>query len=555
MSTSPYSSHFLLLCFALLGCTSACSEDSPGPGGSGLVSRVAVQPGTVTLEPSETSHLIATAYDADDRPLSGQSITWSTDNPSVASVSESGLVMAIQPGSAVVSATAGGVRGSSAVTVTPVPPTGQNVAVWPGVTYQTIVGWEGTAQIGHIECDQTAYAIYKNQLLDRLVNELGLTRVRIETRSGFENPTDWFTRYITGEIDRPTWRAQWYQAVNDNADPQSANAAGYHFSWLDYDIDHVVTPLRARMAARGERLYINLTYVDFANSAFEHAANPLEYGEYMLVLFQHLQQKYGWVPDAIEIILEPDNTQAWRAGQIAAAIVAAGDRLKAAGFEPDFIAPATTNASNAVSWFDEMVKTPRVLEYLTDLSYHRYSGVSTATIEAIGARAAQYGIRSAMLEHIGSGYVDLHMDLSLGRNSTWQQFAMGGCAPGDPGGRYYLIDASVPTNPKVTLASRTHLLRLYFQYIRPGAVRLGAASGDGRFDPLAFRNANGKFVVVVRTTAAGTFRVQGLPGGTYGLRYGTASVNGADLPDVTIPAGGEVPVSMPDAGVVTIYQR
>ena len=392
-------------------------------------------------------------------------------------------------------------------------------------------------------------------MLDRLVDELGLTRVRLETRSGFENPIDWFARYMSGQVDRPTWRTHWYEAINDDGNPQTLNPQGFQWSWLDYDIDHIVTPLRDRLAARGEQLYVNLTYVDFALSSFEHSASAQEYAEYMLALFQHTQQKYGWVPDAVEIILEPDNTQNWRAAQIGAAIVAAGDRLRAAGFEPDFVAPTTTNAANAVSYFDEMIQNPRVLEYLTDISYHRYSGVSNTTIEAIGNRAAQFGIRSGMLEHIGSTYVDLHTDLTLGRNSAWQQFVMGGCEAGDPGGRYYLIDASVPSNPKVSLASRTHLLRHYFQYIRPGAVRVGAASGDDRYQPLAFRNRNGKFVLVVRSTSGGTFRVQGLPAGTYGLRYGTASVNGADLPNEVVSGGGDLQASMPSAGVITIYQR
>ena len=45
-------------------------------------------------------------------------------------------------------------------------------------------------------------------------------------------------------------------------------------------------------------------------------------------------------------------------------------------------------------------------------------------MQAIASRAVQYGIDTSMLEHIGSGYQDLHKDLTLGRNSAWQQYTL-----------------------------------------------------------------------------------------------------------------------------------
>jgi hypothetical protein len=261
------------------------------------------------------------------------------------------------------------------------------------------------------------------------------------------------------------------------------------------------------------------------------------------------------VPDAIEVILEPDNTGNWRSQTIGAAIVATGDRLKAAGYRPDFIAPANTNASAAVQYFDALMQIPRVPEYLTDLSYHRYSGVSSAVIQAIGARTHQFGIRTGMLEHIGSSVEDLHEDLSVGMNSAWQQFALAGCNTGDRPGLYYTIDVTTPTQPQLNLGSRGKLLRQYFRFVRFGAVRIGALSGDARLAPLAFRNPSGKLVVVVKTTAGVAFQVRLLPGGTYGIKFTTPAQYDVDLADVTIGNGGVVPASIPAAGVITIYQR
>ncbi len=111
---------------------------------------------------------------------------------------------------------------------------------------------------------------------------------------------------------------------------------------------------------------------------------------------------------------------------------------------PASLRPSTTNAGHAVQYFDTMVQVPHVLDYLTDLSYHRYSGVSDQVIADIGARATQYGVRTSMLEHIGSGYEDLYQDVSVGRNSAWSEFALAFCDKPDDGGKYYNIDLSNP---------------------------------------------------------------------------------------------------------------
>ena len=64
----------------------------------------------------------------------------------------------------------------------------------------------------------------------------------------------------------------------------------------------------------------------------------------MLATYQHMQGKYGFVPDSWEVILGPDTGNAgWSATQVAQAIKAAGDRLAANGFTPNFTTPSTTD--------------------------------------------------------------------------------------------------------------------------------------------------------------------------------------------------------------------
>src|SRR6185369_14072227 len=113
---------------------------------------------------------------------------------------------------------------------------------------------------------------------------------------------------------------------------------GFHFTLLDWQMDYVAVKIKQRVEARGEKFYLYISYGDWKDTSFEHWTNPAEYGEFMLAIFDHLQARYGFVPDGISIINEPDLSNDWRGSQIGNAIVSAGARLGAAGFHPDFIA-------------------------------------------------------------------------------------------------------------------------------------------------------------------------------------------------------------------------
>jgi hypothetical protein len=513
--------------------------------------RVIITPAMAEIPAGGTVTLTAQAVDAEGHPISNGQVTWTSGAPSIASVNNSGTVTGLTVGTAMITATIVEVAAHADVSVIPPAPQGQVVEVYPELKYQEMTGWEGVAQMGEVECNRQAFKNYRVPLTDRIVNELGINRVRLPIQSGAENPTDWYAQYIAGNLQ--AWRSNRYQIVNDNGDPRSANPQGFHFTGLDYLVDSVVNPMRARLAARGERLYVNLDYTDFGASTFEHSTDAEEYAELMLEAFRHLQSRNGWVPDAIEIILEPDNTQNWTGSRIGAVIKATGDRLKAAGFSPDFIAPSTSSMSSAVTYFDQLINVPGVRSYLTDLSYHRYGGVSAAALAEIRARAAQYGIRTAMLEHIGSGVEDLHEDLTKGGVSAWEQFTLAYCAS-DDGSAYYLVNQSNPAAPVVNMGNLTRYLRQYFSFVRLGAIRIGAASGDSRFLPVAFQNPNGKLVVVIQTTGAASFTVRRLPAGAWGATWTTASQTFTSGPDIQmLPAG--TTVNIPAAGVITLVQR
>jgi hypothetical protein len=270
-----------------------------------------------------------------------------------------------------------------------------------------------------------------------------------------------------------------------------------------------------------------------------------------------MQTKYRFVPDAVEVSLEPNvfNTFDENPSKFGAVLVATGDRLKANGFTPDFIGPSNSNMANATQWFDKMIQVPGVLNYLTEFSYHRYGNQDVSRVQQIAKRAQQHGLGAAMLERIGADYNKLHEDLKIGNNVAWQQFTLAFPGTGDRGGAYYMIDRSDPNNPRVNIGSRTKLLRQYFKFVQRGAVRIEATSSNGNFDPLGFINANRKYVVVVKASKGGSFSIGGLPADTYAIKYTTPSQYDVDLPDAVIGGGQSLTASIPDGGVITIYGK
>lgn len=86
-------------------------------GGPGVKS-VTVTPSSASVAVNGTVQLAATA----SPPKSATTFTWTSSNTAVATVSPSGLVTGVSGGTATIGATAGGITGTSTVTVTTTPP-------------------------------------------------------------------------------------------------------------------------------------------------------------------------------------------------------------------------------------------------------------------------------------------------------------------------------------------------------------------------------------------------------------------------------------------------
>jgi uncharacterized protein YjdB len=85
------------------------------------IASIIITPRRPTVFVQQTAQLTVTAEDSAGNTLSGVQVVWQSASPGIASVSSSGLVTGVSPGTAVVRATAEGVTGADTVKVTQAP--------------------------------------------------------------------------------------------------------------------------------------------------------------------------------------------------------------------------------------------------------------------------------------------------------------------------------------------------------------------------------------------------------------------------------------------------
>lgn len=105
----------LLLGLALL---SGCGGSSDGGTGPLPIATVEVTSSTMTFEVGQAIQFTAVTRDRNGSPVSAGSVQWAVSPANVAKVNSTGLVTALVAGTATVTATAGGVSGSAAVSIT-----------------------------------------------------------------------------------------------------------------------------------------------------------------------------------------------------------------------------------------------------------------------------------------------------------------------------------------------------------------------------------------------------------------------------------------------------
>jgi uncharacterized protein YjdB len=85
--------------------------------GSQSVARIVISPSDPTIDRNELVQLTATLYDASDNVLTGRVVTWSSSDPSKATVDSTGLVQGVRKGTVTITATSEGQSATTSVRV------------------------------------------------------------------------------------------------------------------------------------------------------------------------------------------------------------------------------------------------------------------------------------------------------------------------------------------------------------------------------------------------------------------------------------------------------
>jgi len=396
------------------------------------------------------------------------------------------------------------------------------VSIDPDLEYQTILGWGATTPWTKVP------QALRDQILAEAVNELGLTRLRLEGPSG--NRSD----------DR---RWEW---LNDNGDPDDINWAGFNTAKLDERLSNWVVPFKRRVEANGDPFdaYVSPSFFDGGSSGRVPAwllHSPGEYAEYATAFLLHLRNSHDITANYYCICNEAGNNNSFSAPVVARMIKALGPKLEALGLPTRIEFPECVNARASWNYIQSVQNDEELWRYVGVITYHLY-GTNDPYRSYIRDFAASKGLPTGQTEYMGLSINHMYDDLTLGGVSYWEVY-----------GQWIR-----PNHDKTSFSRGTQHwnFRQVMHYVRPGAVRIQATSSDSALRPLGFKHDSKITAVLLNNTAphqARTVTLRGLPSGTYGV---CQSVGGAVYEELGVQAftgKGSLTVNVPANAVLTIY--
>src|SRR5437588_3556272 len=201
------------------------------------VATVDLNPATATVQAGQTVQLTATPKDSNGNALSGRTVTWTSSNTSVATVSTSGLVSGVTPGSATITATSEGKSGTASITVTDIPVASVDVApptatVQAGQTVQltaTPRDANGAALSGRAvtwsSSNTSVATVSSSGLVSGVTPGSATITATSEGKSGTSSITVTSVPVATVDVTPPTATVQAGQTVQLTATPRDANGA------------------------------------------------------------------------------------------------------------------------------------------------------------------------------------------------------------------------------------------------------------------------------------------------------------------------------------------
>lgn len=397
------------------------------------------------------------------------------------------------------------------------------VKVDPATTYQTFLGWD----IEPWPMWLTPWQ--RERFFDEAVNELGFTRMRHGPANG-SNP----------------FQTPWEKA-NDDGDPEHVNWAAFGIATEDRYVETWIKPFKQRVEANGEKFELWISPSFFGRGSTGRVPewllrSPGEYAEYATSFLLRLKEKHGIEADHYVICNEPANGNPFQPAVVARMISTLGPELERLGLKTRIQFPDGVSAREAWRFITAVRDDTEIWRYITMLSYHLYglNGERTSVRDFAKAR----GLPTGQTEYMGLTTAVLHDDMTLGGTSYWSVYRGGSVIIPNPDGSSF------------TRGANYWDFRQVMHYVRPGAVRVEAASDDASVRALAFTR-RGRLTVVLMNDLKDSQKqdivVKDLPAGHYGVSHSVFRRTFEELGARDVGADGKLSLSVEKGAVLTVY--
>jgi len=213
----------------------------------GIVASIDVTPRNPTVDSAKTVQLSATVTDFHNQPIPNAVVTWTSAPASIAAVSSTGLVTGVAPGTAVVTATSGGVFAADTITIA------RPLADWSAaVEWTTYQGNASHTGYNPVSMDTHAF----QELWTKSVSSAALNPVTAGQGQVFVTTNAYFGIQQAKSLDARTGAELWsrdFGAIHSVDPPAYANGTVYlqtggHGDSFLYALDAATGSVRFRAA-------------------------------------------------------------------------------------------------------------------------------------------------------------------------------------------------------------------------------------------------------------------------------------------------------------------
>ena len=306
------------------------------------------------------------------------------------------------------------------------------------------------------------------KILDALYGQIGLTRVRFHP-----------------DLIEP---------VNDNADPNVADLSKFDFAWQKSD-GHIA--YIKRLLPLGVTTYFASPIVI---ESWMTTSNPAEYAEWVIVLLRHWRDQ-GLEMPYYSVMNEPGFVRSgiWPGTWMRDVIRILGPRLAAEGFKTKLVVPDDVDPTQALGRLQIILADAEARKYVGAVAYHLYARGGEMEVKQL---AEQYGLPIWMTEFSTgddwlqwatvmqqeiADYGASAVDYMWGFFGDWDESQL------------IRIRTNNGTYAGFDFNRQYYVMGQYSKFVRPGAIRVGATSGESDVKVAAFLSGVQEVVVATNT--------------------------------------------------------